>query len=144
MNKLKTAVSRVPLADGMLWKRAGIGLLIAASVTGWYGTYAGYSTGFDHGSKDLNQTAQTQSWQKGFDAGKLQTSRESLPQVQQQVEVQVRAKVQEAEEDLNRQMQQRMMQAFNQGAAAYAKQMADRAIGFTIGTPKQTSLAKKQ
>lgn len=126
------------------WRKAGTVLLLAASVTGWYGAYAGYSLGFDAGSKDLNQTAQTASFQKGFDAGKMQAARDSGPQIQQAVDMQVRAKVQDAQDDLNRQMQQRMMQAFQQGAAAQAKAMADRAVGFSVGMPKPASLMKKQ
>lgn len=141
---MKTVKSTAPIGNkGAFWRKAGLVVFAIAAFAGWYGDYAGYALGFDQGSKDLNQTATTNSFQKGFDAGKLQASRESQPQIQQEVEAQVRERLRDAETRFNQQMQAVSNQAFQAGAAAQAKAMADRAIGFSVGMPQPKSPPRK-
>lgn len=140
---MKIAKTPAPSEVWGFWRKAAIVTFVIAAFAGWYGDYAGYSLGFEAGSKDLNQTAQNNSFQKGFDAGKLQASRESQPQIQQEVETQVRERERDMETRFNQQMQAQTNQAFQAGAAAQAKAMMDHAIGFTVGAPKPKEPPKK-
>lgn len=112
-------------------------ILSLVAIAGWYGSYAGYALGYNQGSKDLNQAATNTSYAKGYEQGKRDTYVTVKEQVEEQVREQVRTRGMEMERSYEQDIQRHSEQAFQQGAAAYAKRITDNALKFTIGVPNK-------
>lgn len=105
-------------------------LLAVAAVTGWYGKWANYGTGYDHGFGDGSRAAQTQA----FDNGKKFGLDEGRRMAQTEAEGAAQSKLNVLEAQMRSQyaaqVQTEIQHAYQAGQAAYAKALIDR--GFKL------------
>lgn len=96
-------------------------LLVLAGVSGWYGTYASYSNGYDSGASSCKFDKGSEEYKRGYDYGMIVGKQQSEAEAQ----AVMRDTVQTYERGLDQQMREHLTQAYNEGAQAEARAMVE-------------------
>lgn len=110
-----------------------IGILAIAAVTGWYGTVASYSLGYDAGNGSVNRNAEDASFRKGMESGQQVGRKQAEQNCSTSLDQRAQEQMNSLRDDANKRIQNAYQQGLQQGAAAEAKAIFDQHLVIAKG-----------